>query len=87
MSAPILAIETRDEVLESMRETRLSDPDSWRRVIQGVPLVERKYLGDVHATLLQHRTRWKNDGSLAEGRVVFVSNFRGGSIAMIDLGV
>jgi translation initiation factor 2-alpha kinase 4 len=28
--APIAAIETKDEVMNSIRETRLSDPDSWR---------------------------------------------------------
>ena len=45
--APVAAIETSEEILEAMRDTRLNDPDSWRTMIQSAPLQERKYLQQV----------------------------------------
>ncbi|KAI9772975.1 MAG: hypothetical protein M1840_008857 [Geoglossum simile] len=78
---PIAAIEIRDDVLDMIRETRLSDPDSWRKVIQGVPLNERKYLSQVHELL----------GDMAKdekvtARNAFIYNFRTGSCVFYDLG-
>ncbi|KAF1964275.1 kinase-like protein [Bimuria novae-zelandiae CBS 107.79] len=88
--APIAAIETKDEVMNSIRETRLSDPDSWRRVIQSLPLAERKYLQELHDLLLKYAARWKdiiNEGAArsGEGGKAFVYNFRTGGCLMYDL--
>ncbi|KNG45143.1 protein kinase [Stemphylium lycopersici] len=40
-SAPIAAIESKEEVMNLIKETRLSDPESWRYFIQKMPLAER----------------------------------------------
>lgn len=84
---PIAAIETKDEILDMVRETRLSEPDSWRRVIQSVPLAERQYLQEVHAMLEEYRRKWEADGKATEGRAAFVYNFRTGGVVMYDLGL
>lgn len=82
--APILAIEARDDVLESIRETRLGDGESWRKVIQGVPLSERQYLQQVHEILHGMRKEWvEEDGA----REACVYNFRTGSCIYYDLGI
>ncbi|THC97276.1 hypothetical protein EYZ11_003224 [Aspergillus tanneri] len=52
LNGPIAAIDTRDDLLDAIRDTRLSDPDSWRAVIQNAPLTERKYLSQVHELLV-----------------------------------
>ncbi|KAJ4324106.1 eukaryotic translation initiation factor 2-alpha kinase [Neodidymelliopsis sp. IMI 364377] len=93
--APIAAIETKEEVMNSIRETRLSDPDSWRQAIQKLPIVERKYLQELHDLLLGYRARWKEskseegrgvsgDSAAAEGKA-FVYNFRTGGCLLYDL--
>ena len=81
LDGPIAAIETKDDIFEGIRETRLSDPDSWRKLIQGAPLAERQYLGEVHALL----------GSMADEarggvRNAFVYNFRTRACIFYDLG-
>ncbi|GAB7347749.1 hypothetical protein MBLNU459_g5300t1 [Dothideomycetes sp. NU459] len=84
-SAPIIAIETRDDVLEAIRsETRLSDPDSWRKVIQSVPVGERMYLGQVHDLLEGLRKSWQEGEGVREASVF---NFRTGAVAYYDLGL
>lgn len=79
----ILALETRDDVLESIRETRLSDGDTWRRVIQAVPVSERQYLGQVHKVLEDLKAKW-NEGS--GQRLAGLYNFRSGACIYYDLG-
>ncbi|KAL1623929.1 eukaryotic translation initiation factor 2-alpha kinase [Neofusicoccum ribis] len=86
-NGPIAAIETKDEILDMVRETRLSEPDTWRRVIQSVPLAERQYLQEVHAMLEEYRRKWEADGKSTEGRAAFVYNFRTGGVVMYDLGL
>ena len=88
--APIAAIETKDEVMNAIHETRLSDPDSWRRVIQSLPLAERKYLQELHDLLLKYAVRWReivNEGAArnGEGGKAFVYNFRTGGCLLYDL--
>lgn len=88
--APIAAIETKDEVMNAIHETRLSDPDSWRRVIQNLPIAERKYLQELHDLLLKYATRWNEistEGSAksGEGGKAFVYNFRTGGCLLYDL--
>ena len=89
-NAPIAAIETKEEVMNLIRETRLSDPDSWRRCIQSLPVAERKYLQELHDLLLSYAARWKevSDGEYGrsgEGGKAFVYNFRTGGCLLYDL--
>ncbi|KAF2095292.1 kinase-like protein [Rhizodiscina lignyota] len=96
-NAPIVAVETRDENLERIRATRLSDAESWRKAIQVAPLNERQYLGQVQDMLETYaKTRREGggvDGADVEeeggegGRVVFVYNFRTGACMMYDLAL
>ena len=76
------AIETSDEVLEAMKGTRLSDPDSWRQLIQNAPLNERKYLQQVHDLLRS----FASEGKDSEVRHAFVFNFRTKNCILYDLG-
>jgi translation initiation factor 2-alpha kinase 4 len=89
-SAPIAAIEAKDEVMNSIRETRLSDPDTWRRAIQNLPMAERKYLQELHDLLLKYAASWKeivHEGSAkgGDGGKAFVYNFRTGGCLLYDL--
>ncbi|MCJ1378773.1 hypothetical protein MMC17_001872 [Xylographa soralifera] len=71
LDGPIAAVEMKDDIFEGLRDTRLSDPESWRRLIQNAPLAERPYLASLHELL--------NDmSSEAKGasRNAFVYNFR-----------
>jgi translation initiation factor 2-alpha kinase 4 len=89
-SAPIAAIETKEEIMSLIRETRLSDPDSWRQAIQRMPIAERKYLQELHDLLFKYRARW-NEMKIEEGRgsseggKAFVYNFRTGGCLLYDL--
>jgi translation initiation factor 2-alpha kinase 4 len=89
--APIAAIETKDETLNLIRETRLSDPDGWRKAIQNLPMNERQYLHELHDLLSKYAARWKElvaDGTVrnsVEGGKAFVYNFRTGSCLLYDL--
>lgn len=76
--APVVAIETTDEILEAIRATRVNDSDSWRTMIQGAPLKERKYLQQV-LELLQ---------DMAEGgkKGAFIFNYRTRGCIYYDLG-
>ena len=76
--APVLAIETSDEILESMRDTRLSDPESWRSLTQSAPLQERKYLQQVQGMLQEIAVEGK--------RGAFVFNHRTRACIYYDLG-
>ncbi|KAF1850933.1 kinase-like protein [Cucurbitaria berberidis CBS 394.84] len=89
-SAPIAAIESKEEVMNLIKETRLSDPDSWRHAIQKMPIVERKYLQELHDLLLKYKSRWdttRNEEVRGSGEVgkAFVYNFRTGSCLLYDL--
>lgn len=89
-SAPIAAIETKEEVMSLIKETRLSDPDSWRHTIQKMPIAERKYLQELHDLLLKYRAQWqeaKNEegGGIREGGKAFVYNFRTAGCLLYDL--
>ncbi|KAI4663678.1 uncharacterized protein J4E78_004094 [Alternaria triticimaculans] len=90
-SAPIAAIESKEEVMNLLKETRLSDPDSWRYFIQKMPLAERKYLQELHDLLLGYRAKWIENkgegGNNGEGAVgkAFVYNFRTGGCLLYDL--
>ncbi|KAJ6155612.1 hypothetical protein N7470_006178, partial [Penicillium chermesinum] len=83
-SGPIAAIDTRDEVLESIRDTRLSDPESWRYAIQNAPLNERKYLGQVYELLRDLASESRDGGEKYTN--AFIYNYRTGSCVYYDLG-
>lgn len=82
LDGPIAAIETTDRVLCMIKETRLSDPESWRKVSHSAPISERKYIGEVHEILetFERESREKT-------RNAFVFNFRTGSCIHYDLGL
>jgi translation initiation factor 2-alpha kinase 4 len=89
-SAPIAAIESKEEVMHLIRETRLSDPDSWRQAIQKMPIAERKYLQELHDLLLKYRATWHEIKSeerkgIGEDGKAFVYNFRTGGCLLYDL--
>ncbi|CBY01092.1 similar to protein kinase (Gcn2) [Plenodomus lingam JN3] len=89
-SAPIAAIETKEEAMTLIKETRLSDPDSWRHAIQKMPIAERKYLQELHDLLLKYRAQWletrnEEGNTSGEGGRAFVYNFRTGGCLLYDL--
>ena len=80
LDGPIAAIETTDHVLDLIRQTRLSDPDSWRKVAQSVTTSERKYVGEIHE-LISQLAQENKDAT----RNAFVYNFRTGTCIYYDL--
>ncbi|KAJ5626841.1 hypothetical protein N7528_004268 [Penicillium herquei] len=86
-NGPVAAIDTRDDVLDAIRGTRLSDPESWRSVIQNAPLTERKYLGQVHELLRDLAAEAHTENEPSEGYTnAFIYNYRTGSCVYYDLG-
>ena len=81
LDGPIAAIETTDHVMELIRETRLSDSESWRKVVHAVPTHERRYMGEIHDLMagLAHQNKDIT-------RNAFVYNFRTGMCIYYDLG-
>lgn len=76
-----MAIETKDDVFEGIRETRLGDTDSWKKFIQRSPAGDRAYLQDVQELLKEKAARAK-----AGFRSAFLYNFRTGGCIWYDLG-
>lgn len=85
-NGPVAAIDTRDDVLEAIRGTRLSDAESWRTVIQNAPLTERKYLGQVHELLSDLAAENRANDSTGSYTNAFIYNYRTGSCVYYDLG-
>ncbi|KAF7864571.1 hypothetical protein EAF04_006703 [Stromatinia cepivora] len=81
LDGPIAAIETTDHVMDLIRETKLSDPDSWRKVTHSVPTTERRYIGEIHD--LMSTLAFQNKDIT---RNAFVYNFRTGTCIYYDLG-
>ncbi|TVY28611.1 eIF-2-alpha kinase [Lachnellula hyalina] len=81
LDGPIAAVETTDHVMDLIRETRLSDPESWRRVTHAVPSAERRYIGEIHDMMstMAHQNKEVT-------RNAFVYNFRTGMCIYYDLG-
>jgi translation initiation factor 2-alpha kinase 4 len=80
LDGPIAAVETTDQVVELIRDTRLSDPESWRKVTHSVPTTERRYISEIHELLQELATRNKDIT-----RNAFVYNFRTGLCVYYDL--
>lgn len=72
---PIAAIETSDAVMNAIKGTSLSQPDTWRKL--DVTNIEKKYVRDVQGML----TEFRDNGA----RNAFVYNFRTGSCVYYDL--
>jgi translation initiation factor 2-alpha kinase 4 len=85
-NGPIAAIDTRDEVLDAIRDTQLSDAESWRSVIQNAPLTERKYLSQVHELLTDLAIENRANNSTESYTNAFIYNYRTGSCVYYDLG-
>lgn len=80
-NAQIVAVETKDDVFEGIRDTRLGDADSWKKFIQHCPAGERGYLQE-----LQEMLKSKAATAKAAYRSAFLYNFRTGSCIWYDLG-
>jgi len=80
LDGPIAAIETTDNVMDQIRCTRLSDPDSWRKVIHSATMTDRKYIGEIHELL---KTLAHENAGIT--RNAFLYNFRTGSCVYYDL--
>jgi translation initiation factor 2-alpha kinase 4 len=85
-TAPIAAVETRDEILDLIRGVHLSDPESWRRIVQGVQLSDRQYIQQIQGLLDGFRTEWQQDEE-GKCRVAFLYNFRTGHVILYDLAL
>ncbi|KAJ5523502.1 Serine/threonine-protein kinase GCN2 [Penicillium frequentans] len=85
-NGPVAAIDTRDEVLAAIRDTRLSDTESWRSVIQNAPLTERKYLSQVYDLLMDFASEARSSERPDSYTNAFIYNYRTGSCVYYDLG-
>ncbi|KAI5461476.1 anticodon binding domain of tRNAs-domain-containing protein [Mariannaea sp. PMI_226] len=83
LDGPILAIETTDQVMDLIRETSLSEPDSWRQVEHEVTTSEKKYIREIHDQLDTWRHKYERKGGT---RHSFLYNFRSGTCIYYDLG-
>jgi len=81
---PIACVETRDEIVDMIRQTRLSDPEGWRRVAQDVNLSERQYVQEVWDLLKEFKLQYA-DSTTGQGRNCFLFNFRTGLMTLYDL--
>ncbi|KAL9035456.1 MAG: hypothetical protein Q9214_006574, partial [Letrouitia sp. 1 TL-2023] len=77
----IAVIETKEDIFDGIRDTRLSDADSWKRFIQSAPPTERQYLGQVHDLLKEYAVT-----ANAAFRSALLYNFRTGGRIWYDLG-
>jgi translation initiation factor 2-alpha kinase 4 len=83
LDGPILAVETTsDQVMEAIQETKLSEPDSWRRVEHAVTTSEKKYVREIHDQLDTWRYQFNKKGG---SRHSFLYNFRTGYCLHYDL--
>lgn len=82
--APILAVETKDEVLDLIQQTRLSDAESWRRAVQGVQVSDRQYVQQIQEMLVSWRKEWVEGEGMREACVF---NFRTLHCVYYDLGL
>lgn len=76
-NTPIAAIDIRDDLLEEIKSTTLLDLESWRKVIQNAPAMDRRYIQQVQE-LVQEIS--------AEGYgSCFIYNYRTGSMVFYYL--
>ncbi|QPG97183.1 hypothetical protein C2857_005922 [Epichloe festucae Fl1] len=82
LDGPILAIETTDQVIDLLRETSLSDHDSWKKMEHAVTMNERKYVRELHVQLDTWRSSYERKG---KSKHAFIYNFRTGTCVYYDL--
>ncbi|GKT49171.1 eIF-2-alpha kinase GCN2 [Colletotrichum spaethianum] len=83
LDGPILAVETTDQVMDLIRDTCLSDGESWRKVEHSVTTAEKKYVREIHDMLLNWKWAWERKNA---SRHSFLYNFRTGNCIYYDLG-
>lgn len=83
LDGPIAAIETTDQVMDLIRQTRLSEQESWRKVEMSVTTAEKKYIREIHDMLSTWRWAYEQKKG---SRHAFVYNFRTGNCIYYDLG-
>jgi len=102
-SCPILAVETRDDLLDNIRDTRLADVEGWRKLVQNVPAGERLYIGQIQELLEEYKKSWKaglrngmnsaggsnawEESNKETSREVGLFNFRTGHCIYYDVGL
>ena len=79
--SPIVAIETKDDIFEAIADTRLSDPESWKKFIQSAAPGERQYLGQLQSLL---KTMAKE--AVPGNTTAIVYNFRTKACISYNLG-
>lgn len=79
--SPIVAIETKDDIFDGIIDTRLSDPESWKKFIQSAAPGERQYLGQLQSLL---KTIAKE--SVPGNSTAIVYNFRTKACISYNLG-
>lgn len=79
LEGPIIAIETRDEYFDGIRDTKLSDTEGWRKFIQNTAADDRKYLRDLQKLL-------QDASNQSEARNAFIYDFRSKACIYYDLG-
>lgn len=67
--------------MELIRETKLSDPESWRKLTHSVPTTERRYIGEIYDMMNGLASQNKD-----VTRNAFVYNFRTGMCIYYDIG-
>lgn len=82
-SAPVVAVETSDDLLEPVRNARLSDPESWRKAVQSAAAGDRSYFQQLQKMLEGYRAEWMEDSE--KSRMAFIFNFRTGWVCLYDL--
>ena len=80
--SPIIAVETKDEIFDGIGDTRLSDPESWRRFIQNAAPGERQYLGQLQNML---KNMAKEASQTANANAI-IYNFRTKACISYNLG-
>lgn len=83
-SAPILAVETRDDVIDLIQQTRLSDAESWRKALHSVSPSDRQYVQQIQEMLISWRKGWTEGDGMREACVF---NFRTQHCIYYDLGL
>ncbi|KID73409.1 Serine/threonine-protein kinase, GCN2, partial [Metarhizium brunneum ARSEF 3297] len=82
LDGPILAIETTDQVMDLLRETRLSEHESWKSVEHAVTMTEKKYIRELHSQLDTWRSTYEMKNI---SKHAFIYNFRTGTCVYYDL--
>lgn len=81
---PILAVETRDDVLDLIQQTRLSDAETWKKAMQSARLEDRQYVAQIQEKLEEWRKEWVDGEGMREAAVF---SYRTQKCVYYDLGL